>query len=78
MQYNQLELLFTIFLYNGNIELGGDYMNYKEYVIEHKIKDKTKEEEKKELMMSIIKTKIELENSRKNYGKVLNCTLNKK
>ena len=42
-------------------------MNYKEYITEYQIKDRTIEKEKKELMMSIIKTKIELENSRKNY-----------
>lgn len=42
-------------------------MYLEEYVKETKIVDKTEEEEKSEIIVSIIKTKIELDNIRKNY-----------
>lgn len=42
-------------------------MIYEEYVSEKKIKDVNEEEEKREIIVNIIKTKIELENNRKNF-----------
>ena len=42
-------------------------MHYEEYITEKKIIDKNEEEEKQEIILSIIKTKIELDNSRKNF-----------
>lgn len=42
-------------------------MYYEEYVREKKIKDLSEEEEKKDIIVSIIKTKMELEHNRKNY-----------
>lgn len=42
-------------------------MIYEEYVSEKKIKDVNEEEEKREIIVSIVKTKIELENNRKNF-----------
>ncbi len=40
---------------------------HEEYVREHKIIDKSEEESNIELIKSIIKTKIDLENANKNY-----------
>lgn len=42
-------------------------MYYEEYVKENKIVDKTEEEEKREIILSIIKTKMDLDTARKNY-----------
>ena len=42
-------------------------MYYEDYIKENKILDKTEEEEKNEIILSIIKTKIVLDNIRKNY-----------
>jgi siroheme synthase (precorrin-2 oxidase/ferrochelatase) len=42
-------------------------MRFEEYVSEKKIKDSNEEEEKKEIIVSIIKTKMELDNNRKNF-----------
>lgn len=42
-------------------------MYYEDYIKENKILDKTEEEEKNEIILSIIKTKIDLDNIRKNY-----------
>lgn len=42
-------------------------MYYEEYVKENKIIDKTEEEEKREIILSIIKTKMDLDTARKNY-----------
>lgn len=42
-------------------------MKREEFVKEHKILDKTEEEEKKELVLSVIKAKRDLDMARKNY-----------
>lgn len=42
-------------------------MRFEEYVSEKKIKDSNEEEEKKEIIVSIIRTKMELDNNRKNF-----------
>lgn len=42
-------------------------MRFEEYVSEKKIKDANEEEEKREIIVSIIRTKMELDNNRKNY-----------
>jgi len=42
-------------------------MYYEDYVKENKILDKTEEDEKNEIILSIIKTKMDLDNIRKNY-----------
>lgn len=42
-------------------------MRFEEYVSEKKIKDSNEEKEKKEIIVSIIRTKMELDNNRKNF-----------
>ncbi len=42
-------------------------MRFEEYVSEKKIKDSDEEEEKREIIVSIIRTKMELDNNRKNF-----------
>ncbi len=42
-------------------------MRFEEYVSEKKIKDSNEEEEKREIIVSIIRTKMELDNNRKNF-----------
>lgn len=46
---------------------GGENMSYEEYVRETKIEDKSEEEKNLELIVSIIKTKNDLNSAHKNF-----------